>query len=134
MAITRKITYPELLHICQQPHDHGILTISLPYLAIYPCHHKWYNLNMITEKDKKTIQEISKKYSAKRVLLFGSSIDAARESRDIDIAVEGISPKDFFRYYGDLLFALSKPVDVVDLSGNSKFISLIKQEGVLLYG
>jgi predicted nucleotidyltransferase len=89
---------------------------------------------MITEKDKKTIEEVSKKYSAKRVLLFGSSIDAARESRDIDIAVEGISPRDFFRYYGELLFALSKPVDVVDLSGESKFISLIKQEGILLYG
>lgn len=89
---------------------------------------------MITEKDKKTIEEVSKKYSAKRVLLFGSSIDAARESRDIDIAVEGISPKDFFRYYGELLFALSKPVDVIDLSGNSKFINLVKQEGVLLYG
>lgn len=89
---------------------------------------------MITEKDKKTIEEVSKKYSAKRVLLFGSSIDADRESRDIDIAVEGISPKDFFRYYGDLLFALSKPVDVIDLSGNSKFINLVKQDGVLLYG
>ena len=89
---------------------------------------------MITEKDKKTIQEISKKYSVKRVLLFGSSVDDAKESNDIDIAVEGISPKDFFRYYGELLFALSKPVDVVDLSGNSKFINLIKQEGVLLYG
>jgi len=89
---------------------------------------------MITEKDKKTIQEISKKYSVKRVLLFGSSVDATIESRDIDIAVEGISPKDFFRYYGDLLFALSKPVDIVDLSGTSKFINLIKQEGILLYG
>lgn len=89
---------------------------------------------MITEKDKKTILEISEKYHAKRVLLFGSSIEPAKESRDIDIAVEGIDPEDFFKYYGDLLLQLSKPVDVIDLSGTSKFIKLIQQEGVLFYG
>lgn len=89
---------------------------------------------MINEKDKKIIQEISKKYHAKRVLLFGSSIDSAKESHDIDIAVEGILPKDFFRYYGELLFALTKPVDIVDLSGTSKFVSLVKQEGIPVYG
>ena len=89
---------------------------------------------MITEKDKKTIKEISKKYSAKRVLLFGSSMDSEKESHDIDIAIEGISPKDFFSYYGDLILALSKPVDVIDLSEKSKFSKLILQEGTLLYG
>jgi len=89
---------------------------------------------MIEEKDKKIIQDLSRKYSVKRVLLFGSSLDKKRTSRDIDIAIEGISPKDFFKYYGDLLLQLSKPVDVVDLEGSSKFISLIKKEGKLLYG
>ena len=89
---------------------------------------------MIEEKDKKIIQVLSRKYSVKRVLLFGSSLDKKRTSRDIDIAIEGISPKDFFKYYGDLLLQLSKPVDVVDLEGSSKFISLIKKEGKLLYG
>lgn len=51
---------------------------------------------MITEKDKDTIQRISKKYHVKRVLLFGSSIDPIKESRDIDIAVEGVAPEEFF--------------------------------------
>lgn len=89
---------------------------------------------MITEIDKETIREISKKYKAKRVLLFGSSLDSIKESHDIDIAVEGISPQNFFKYYGDLLLTLSKPIDVVDLSGTSKFVKLIKQEGIILYG
>lgn len=89
---------------------------------------------MITETDKKTICEISKKYSAKRVLLFGSSLKPERESHDIDIAVEGIPPKDFYSYYGDLMLSLSKPVDIIDISGTSKFIKLILREGVLLYG
>ncbi len=89
---------------------------------------------MIKEKDKIIIKEISKKYHVKRVLLFGSSLDQKRKSNDIDIAVEGISHKDFFKYYGDLLLQLSKPIDIIDLSGSSKFINLIKKEGKLLYG
>lgn len=88
---------------------------------------------MITELEKKAIREISERYRAKRVLLFGSSLDITKESLDIDIAVEGIQPEDFFKYYGDLLLTLPKPVDVVDLSGTSKFVKLIQQEGVVLY-
>ena len=89
---------------------------------------------MITEKDKTIIQELSKKYHAKRVLLFGSSLDQKRKSNDIDIAVEGISAYDFYKFYGELLFALSKPVDLIELSGTSKFVQIVQQEGVLLYG
>jgi len=88
---------------------------------------------MITDADKTKIQEISKRYHAKRVLLFGSSLLPEKESHDIDIAVEGILPKDFYRFYGDLLFSLSKPVDVIELSGNSKFIQMVRLEGVVLY-
>lgn len=88
---------------------------------------------MITELEKRMIREISERYRVKRVLLFGSSLDTTRESRDIDIAVEGVQPKDFFKYYGDLLLTIPKPVDVVDLSGTSKFVKLIQQEGVVLY-
>ncbi len=88
---------------------------------------------MITEADKKTIIKISNKYHVKRVLLFGSSL-TAEESRDIDIGVEGAPEKDFFKYYGDLIFALSKPIDVIDLSLKSKFTDLVKKRGVALYG
>ena len=70
----------------------------------------------------------------KRVILFGSSLDSMKESRDIDIGVEGVSAGDFFSYYGDLIFSLSKSVDVVDITGTSKFIKLINKQGVPLYG
>jgi len=43
-------------------------------------------------------------------------------------------PKDFFSYYGDLILSLSKPVDIIDIHGTSKFIKLILKEGVPLYG
>ena len=88
---------------------------------------------MIADKDKRIIKEIAAKYRAKRVVLFGSSLSPDREGRDIDIGVEGIDEKDFFTFYGELLFALSKPVDVVDLSTKSRFVELIQREGIPLY-
>ena len=89
---------------------------------------------MILEKDKEMIRAISKKYRVKKVLLFGSSLAVSGESQDIDIAVEGVAPGDFFLYYGELMCVLSKPVDVIDLTCASKFTSLVEQEGSLLYG
>ncbi len=88
---------------------------------------------MIADKEKKTIQDLARKYHASRVLLFGSALSDTVESRDIDIAVEGIPDKDFYAFYGELLCALSKPVDVVDLSKKTKFTELVLQEGVVLY-
>lgn len=89
---------------------------------------------MISEKDKKIIRELSAKYHVKRVLLFGSSTDPVKEGRDIDLAVEGIDPREFFDYYGDLMLKLSKPIDLIDLSETSKFVALVKRDGVPIYG
>ncbi len=88
---------------------------------------------MIADKDREIIEKTAAKYHAKRVILFGSSLVPDKESRDIDIGVEGIEHEDFFRFYGELLFALSKPVDVIDLSTRSRFTDLIRREGVPLY-
>jgi uncharacterized protein len=88
---------------------------------------------MINDIDKKAIQQIATKYHVKRVVLFGSSLSPDRESRDIDLGVEGVDEGDFFSFYGDLLFALSKPIDVIDLSVRSRFVDLINREGIPLY-
>ena len=87
---------------------------------------------MIADRDKRIIEQTAIKYHAKSVILFGSSLLADKESRDIDIGVEGIEDKDFFTFYGELLCTLSKPVDVVDLSTRSRFTEIIRQEGVPL--
>jgi len=89
---------------------------------------------MISETDKQIIRELSEKYHVKKVLLFGSSLDPQKEGRDIDLAVEGINPRDFFDYYGDLMMHLSKPVDLIDMCHQSKFIALVRKEGLPLYG
>ncbi len=89
---------------------------------------------MITESDRQAIERIARKYNVKKVLLFGSSVYSSGKSSDIDIGVEGIKDRDFFAFYGELMFALSKPVDVVDLSRKSKFNDLIVKEGSAIYG
>ena len=88
---------------------------------------------MITDVDKNIIEQLARKYRAKRVVLFGSSLSSTQEYQDIDIAVEGIEGKDFYTFYGELLCALSKPVDVIDLSQKTRFIELILREGIPLY-
>jgi predicted nucleotidyltransferase len=67
------------------------------------------------------------------VVLFGSSLSPTREYRDIDIAVEGLEEKDFYTFYGELLCALSKPIDIIDLSQKTRFVELILREGIPLY-
>ncbi len=88
---------------------------------------------MITDADKNIIEQLARKYHAKRVVLFGSSLSSTQEYRDIDIAVEGIEEKDFYAFYGELLCALSKPVDIIDLSKKTRFIELVLREGIPLY-
>ena len=89
---------------------------------------------MITETDKHKILEIAKKYKAERVFLFGSSIDDNEDARDIDIAVEGIPYSVYFKFCSELIFGLSKPVDVIDLKTKSRFNELIISEGIPIYG
>jgi len=93
-----------------------------------------YVANVIADHDIVIIRRISRQYGLKRVLLFGSAARSDAIPRDIDLAVEGLDPHRFFAFYGDLLFALSLPVDVFDLSQSGRFADLIRREGVSVYG
>ena len=89
---------------------------------------------MITEHDKKTIIRCAKKYNVLSIYLFGSSLDDNIEANDIDLAVKGIRPELFFKFYGELFRNLSKDVDLVDLSKKSLFNDIVEEKGVLIYG
>lgn len=89
---------------------------------------------MISNEDKYRLLEIAKRYNVSKIYLFGSNISSGREANDIDIAVEGISGSLFFKFYGELIFALSKPVDLIDLKKKSLLNDMVKSEGILLYG
>ena len=89
---------------------------------------------MISDKDKNTIINLADKYKISRLLLFGSSVDANREANDIDLAVEGLSESLFFKFYSELIFNSSKPVDLVDIGKESRFKDMIVEESISLYG
>ncbi len=89
---------------------------------------------MISEKDKKVILDLAKKYKVKRIVLFGSGSKDKIKSRDIDLAVEGIPDRLFFKFYSELIFNLSQPVDLVDLNRKSKFTEILTSEGIQIYG
>ena len=89
---------------------------------------------MISDKDKNTIINLANKYKLSRLLLFGSSVDANREANDIDLAVEGLAESLFFKFYSELIFNLSKPVDLVDIGKESRFKDMIVEESISLYG
>ena len=89
---------------------------------------------MISKEDKIKLTVIAKKYKVSKLYLFGSNLDPERDSNDIDLAVEGIPASQFFKFYGELLFSLSKPIDLIDLKKLSSFNTIVKSEGILLYG
>ncbi len=88
---------------------------------------------MITTQEKATITKLARRYKVRKIFLFGSSL-VSKKARDIDLAVEGVPAKHFFRFYGDLLFSLPKPVDLIDLTKDSKFTRLVRREGLAIYG
>jgi len=69
----------------------------------------------ILERELKKIANISKEFGAKKVLLFGSCREDIESARDIDIAVSGIKPQEFFKYYGKVSMAVDDEVDIIDL-------------------
>ncbi|MBN1860118.1 MAG: hypothetical protein JW840_01505 [Candidatus Thermoplasmatota archaeon] len=89
---------------------------------------------MVGEDEKETIIKCARKYNIPYVLLFGSSVEHGKDANDIDLALRGLEPKLFFKFYAELVKHLSKPVDLVDLSQKSLFNDLIEETGVVIYG
>jgi len=89
---------------------------------------------MLKESDKTTIIRCAQKYNVSSIYLFGSNLDPETQARDIDLGVKGIKPALFFKFYGELLRRLSKPVDLVDLSHKTLFNALVEKRGTKIYG
>jgi predicted nucleotidyltransferase len=69
----------------------------------------------IFKRELDKIVDISKEFGVEKVLLFGSCLEDAEAAHDIDIAVIGIKPREFFKYYGKVSMAVDDEVDIVDL-------------------
>jgi len=66
------------------------------------------------------------------VYVFGSlGAGTPHAGSDIDIAVRGIRPEEFFRIYGELLTRLRHDVDLVDLDLQADFGRVLAETGSL---
>jgi len=90
--------------------------------------------NEVLNRELDKIIAISRNYNAKKILLFGSCLNDIEAAKDIDIAVSGITPRDFFKYYGAVSMAVSKDVDIIDLDDIKAHLrKRILNSGKLLY-
>jgi len=86
------------------------------------------------EKELVKIIEISKEFGVEKVFLFGSCLENVESASDIDIAVTGIKPKDFFKYYGKVSMVTDNEVDIIDLNDIRKHLQKrILSKGKVIY-
>jgi len=88
---------------------------------------------MISDSDRAVIARCAQKYEASAIYLFGSSLIEGEGARDIDLGVKGVQPALFFKLYGELMRQLSKPVDLVDLSHQTRFNALVEKRGIKIF-
>jgi len=86
------------------------------------------------EKELAKIVDISREFGARKVLLFGSCLSDIKSAHDIDIAVSGIKPKDFFKFYGKVSMIVDDEVDLIDLDDVREHLrNRILSKGKLIY-
>ena len=69
---------------------------------------------------------------AREVYLFASAATGTmREGSDVDLAVAGLPPRQYFRAMGRAAEILGRPLSLVDLDEGHPFTRYLKEEGVL---
>ena len=74
------------------------------------------------EKDLDIAIAYLKSVGCTEIFIFGSVASGeATSDSDLDIAVRGINPAEFFFVYGELLTRIARPADLIDLNIQKKF-------------
>lgn len=77
---------------------------------------------------------LAKRFNVGRLYLLGSSLIDEDQAQDYDFAIDGVPAGVFFEFYAEMLKLFSKPVDLINLDGEtSKFGDLVRGEGRILY-
>ena len=78
------------------------------------------------------IVAIGKRYGATRLILFGGVVTRSENTRDIDLACDGIQGWKLYEFAARLEEELHNPVDIVPLSPPSRFTKYIEKKGKAL--
>lgn len=85
------------------------------------------------QRDLRAATRILKEGGCSAVFLFGSVARGAMHPKsDLDLAVHGCPPQQFFHLFGRLLTDLDHPVDLVDLHVPSPFVDFLMSQGHLV--
>lgn len=90
---------------------------------------------MLPQQELDKAIELAKKHRVGKLYLVGSALHGdPKEANDYDFAVDEYPPESFFSFYGELMSAMSKPVDLINLSGKKGlFEKLVIRDGLLVY-
>ncbi len=84
------------------------------------------------EKRLRDAAEELRRAGASEVYVFGSVAENDFYSdSDVDLAVSGLPPRVFFEAMGRASDVLERPIDLVDLDENNRFVSYLKEKGKL---
>jgi len=87
----------------------------------------------IFARDVRRAVKILRAAGCSEIFLFGSiARGRVRVSSDLDIAVHGLPPKQFFRVLGKLLMELDHSVDLIDLDTPDPFVEFLQKRGALV--
>jgi predicted nucleotidyltransferase len=74
-----------------------------------------------------------KEAGAREVYVFGSAAAGRlREDSDLDMAVSGLPPRNFYNAMGQAAEAVDVALDLVDLDEDNPFIRFLRQRGGLV--
>ena len=93
---------------------------------------KWRYLMKIVSEHIDKIVAIGKRYGATRLILFGGVVARSENTRDVDLACDGIQGWKLYEFAARLEEELHNPVDVVPLSPPSRFTKYIEKKGKAL--
>lgn len=75
---------------------------------------------------------IGKRYGATRLILFGGVVEKPEDTRDVDLACDGIPGWKLYEFAARLEEELHIPLDVMPLSPPSRFTKYIEMKGKTL--
>jgi len=87
------------------------------------------------QNDLNQILSVLKKYDADKVLLYGSVARGDyKDDSDLDICVEGLDNRYFFRAVGECMMKSEHSVSVIDMNNTSGYFrERILREGRIIY-
>jgi len=83
----------------------------------------------ISDEQFNRIIKLAQEYGANKLILFGSMLINPKEARDIDLACDGVSGWKLFELAARLEDELHIPLDLLPLSPQTRFTSLVERQG-----